>query len=136
MNGQTWRDQHLLKSFYTKISKWKFILIIGRLSALDREIVGTSTQSSQLSKMKRTKIVDIHFNSSSHTRFDKSGLLKFQTLLRVRQGQHKNFLLQWLFYIELLGWDMAQNVNLRQFTAKNENWENWEVMIFFERWWP
>ena len=41
-------------------------------------------------------------------------LLKIQTLLNVRQGQYKNFLLQWLFYIELSGWAMAQNVNLDQ----------------------
>ena len=33
-------------------------------------------------------------NSSSHTRFNISGLLKIQTLLKVRQGQYKNFLLQ------------------------------------------
>ena len=64
------------------------------------------------------------FNSSSHTRFDKSGLLKFQTLLRVRQGQHKNFLLQWLFYIVLSGWDMAQNVNLG-WNMKTEKTEKW-----------
>ena len=49
-----------------------------------------------------------HFsvNSSSHTRFDISGLLKIQTLLKVRQGQYKDFLLQWLFYIELQGWEL------------------------------
>ena len=65
------------------------------------------------------------FNSSSHTRFNISGLLKIQTLLKVRQGQYKNFLLQWLFYIELWGWDMAQNVNLRQKMRTEKTEKRW-----------
>ena len=64
-------------------------------------------------------------NSSSHTRFNISGLLKIQTLLKVRQGQYKNFLLQWLFYIELWGWDMAQNVNLRQKMRTEKTEKRW-----------
>ena len=64
-------------------------------------------------------------NSSSHTRFNISGLLKIQTLLKVRQGQYKNFLLQLLFYIELWGWDMAQNVNLWQKMRTEKTEKRW-----------
>ena len=40
-------------------------------------------------------ILKERFNSSSHTRFDISGLLKIQTLLKVRQGQYKNLRTQY-----------------------------------------
>ena len=54
-----------------------------------------------------------------------SGLLKIQTLLKVRQGQYKHFLLQWLFYIVLLGWNMAQNVNLGQKMRTEKTEKRW-----------
>ena len=70
-------------------------------------------------------------NSSSHTLFNISGRLKIQTLLKVRQGQYKTFLLLWLCYFMSCNWDMAGSKC--QIEPKNENWE---AMIFFERWWP
>ena len=85
----------------------------------------TETDASSVSINKTKRRLIKFFNSSSHTRFNISGLLKIQTLLKVRQGQYKNFLLQWLFYIELWGWDMAQNVNLRQKMRTEKTEKRW-----------
>ena len=53
-------------------------------------------------------------NSSSQTGFNMSGPQKIQTLLKVRLGKHKTFLLLGLFYFMSCSRDMAQNVKLSQ----------------------
>ena len=67
----------------------------------------------------------IGFNSSSQTGFNMSGQQKIQTLVKVRQGQYKTFLLLWLFYFMSCSRDMAQNVKLSQKMKTEKTEKRW-----------
>ena len=53
------------------------------------------------------------------------GPQKIQTLLKVRQGQYKTFLLLWLFYFMSCSRDMAQNVKLSQKMKTEKTEKRW-----------